>query len=235
MIETEHTFVIEAPIGEVWRYAGDIGNWASSMPGYESFEAVDEMRSTWVLKVALGALTRRVPLQVTITERREPEHIRFELRGDSDPVEGRGTFTAWQEDAQRTSVVVSLAIWGSGPMAATMEAMSRPVVRDMTRVVSDAFKAAVERTGPAAPIVRELRVRPRLPGSGPSVRRAAWSPTGHGWWAWPLGPARVFGRRLARALTSLRGVVSRARRRGALSRSLRGLLRTRLRKRVRRT
>jgi carbon monoxide dehydrogenase subunit G len=235
MIETEHTFVIEAPIGEVWRYAGDIGNWASSMPGYESFEAVDEVRSSWVLKVALGALTRRVPLQVTITERREPEHIRFKLRGDSDPVEGRGTFTAWQQGAQRTSVVVSLAIWGSGPMAATMEAMSRPVVRDMTRVVSDAFKAAVERTGPAAPTVRELRVRPRLPGSGASVRDVRWSPSGRGWWAWPLGPPHVLGRRLVRALTSLRGVVSRAWGSGALSRSLRGLLRTRLRKRVRRT
>jgi carbon monoxide dehydrogenase subunit G len=237
MIETDHTFVIEAPIGEVWGYAGDIGNWASSMPGYESFEAVDELRSNWVLKVALGALTRRVPLQVTITERREPEHIRFELRGDSDPVEGRGTFTAWQEGAQQTSVVVSLAIWGSGPMAATMEAMSRPVVRDMTRVVSDAFKAAVERTGPAAPTVRELRVSPRLPSSGPLVGHIPSSPSGRGWRAWLLGSARVPARRLGRALTSSRGVVSRAGGRVAiaLSRSVRGLIRTWLRKRVRRT
>jgi carbon monoxide dehydrogenase subunit G len=188
MIETDHTFLIDAPIGEVWAHAGDIGNWASSMPGYESFEAVDDLRSRWVLKVALGALTRRVPLQVTITERREPEHIRFELRGISDPVEGRGTFTAWREGAQRTSVVVSLSIWGSGPMAATMEAMSRPVVPRMTRVVSDAFKAAVERKGPGAPPVQPPRVTPR--------RR------------WPAGllePARGVARWLRRALARSRG------------------------------
>ena len=38
--------------------------WASSMPGFESFEAVDDLRSSWVLKVALGALTRRIQLNV---------------------------------------------------------------------------------------------------------------------------------------------------------------------------
>jgi carbon monoxide dehydrogenase subunit G len=159
MIETDHSFVIDAPIGEVWAHAGDIGNWASSMPGYESFEEVDELHSNWVLKVALGALTRRVLLKVTITDRREPGHISFELRGGSDPFEGRGTFAAAARGPQRTSVVVSLAIWGSGPMAATMEAMSRPVVPRMTRVVSDSFKNAVEQSGTAVFEARQSRGR----------------------------------------------------------------------------
>jgi carbon monoxide dehydrogenase subunit G len=177
MIETDHRFEIDAPIGEVWAYASDIGNWASGMPGYESFEAVDELRSNWVLKVALGALTKRIQLNVTITHRHEPDQITFELQGASDPVEGRGTFTAAVETPALTSVVVSLAIWGNGPMAATMEAMSRPVVPRMTRVVSDAFKAAVELTGTAAAdrasVPGSRPVSPQ-PGVGSGRRRQTW-------------------------------------------------------------
>jgi carbon monoxide dehydrogenase subunit G len=180
MIETDHGFVVEAPIGAVWDYARDIGNWASSMPGYESFEEVDEVHSNWVLKVALGALTKRVPLKVTIIERREPEHISFELRGRSDPVEGRGTFTAEAQGPRQTSVEVTLAIWGSGQMAAPMEAMSRPVVPALTRGVSESFKKAVEQTGVAAcdalpvqatprPAIAEARV------GDPRGRRQRWS------------------------------------------------------------
>lgn len=170
MIETDHRFEVDAPIGEVWGYASDIGNWASSMPGYESFESVDELRSNWVLKVALGALTKRIQLNVTITDRHEPDHITFELEGASEPVAGRGTFTAAVETPAQTSVVVSLAIWGNGPMAATMEAMSRPVVPRMTRVVSDAFKAAVEQTGTAA------ADRVSVPGSRPVTPRPSVGP-----------------------------------------------------------
>ena len=114
------------------------------MPGYQSFEAVDELHSKWVLKVALGALTRTVPLEVTITDRRKPDHISFTLRGESDPVDGQGAFTASATGARQTSVVVTLAISGNGPMAATMEAMSRPVVPRMTRVLSEALKTAIE-------------------------------------------------------------------------------------------
>jgi carbon monoxide dehydrogenase subunit G len=172
MIETDHSFVIDAPIDAVWAYASNIGNWASSMPGYESFEEVDELHSNWVLKVALGALTRRVPLKVTITDRREPDRISFELRGGSDPFEGRGAFTAAAPGLEQTSVVVSLAIWGSGPMAATMEAMSRPVVPRMTRAVSESFKNAVERStaGASAAQPAPETTAPPLPTSAPSAR-----------------------------------------------------------------
>ena len=94
MIETDHRFVVEAPIGDVWSYVSEIGNWASSMPGYESFEETDEGHSTWVLKVALGALTRTMRLNVTIDDEREPEFISFSLEGANDPVSGRGSFAA---------------------------------------------------------------------------------------------------------------------------------------------
>jgi carbon monoxide dehydrogenase subunit G len=151
VIETSHRFVVDAEIDHVWAYVSQIDNWASSMPGYQAFEAVDELHSKWVLKVALGALTRTVPLEVTITDRRKPDHISFTLRGESDPVDGQGTFTASATGARQTSVVVTLAISGNGPMAATMEAMSRPVVPHMTRVLSEALKTAIESSA-VAPI-----------------------------------------------------------------------------------
>lgn len=144
MISTDHNFVVNAEIADVWVYVSDIGNWAASMPGYQSFEAVDELHSKWILKVALGALTKTVGLKVTITERREPEFISFTLTGETEPVEGQGTFVASPMQSSKTSVVVTLSIAGNGPMAATMEAMSRPVVPRMTRMVSESLKDAIE-------------------------------------------------------------------------------------------
>jgi carbon monoxide dehydrogenase subunit G len=149
MIETDHQFVVEAPLGDVWSYVSDISNWASSMPGYQSFEETDDRHSTWVLKVALGALTRTMRLNVTIDDRREPEFISFSLEGANDPVGGRGSFAATPAGPRQTSVVVTLAIAGSGPMAGTMEAMSRPVVPRMTRAVSASLKQAIEGSAPA--------------------------------------------------------------------------------------
>ena len=162
MIETDHRFVVEAPLREVWSYVSDISNWASSMPGYESFEETDDRHSTWVLKVALGALTRTTRLNVTIDDQREPDFISFSLEGANDPVSGRGSFAATATGPRQTSVVVTLAIAGRGPMAPTLEAMSRPVVPRMTRAVSESLQQAIEATSPAP-------VRTSAP------RRAWWS------------------------------------------------------------
>jgi carbon monoxide dehydrogenase subunit G len=162
MIETDHRFVVEAPLGDVWSYVSEIGNWASSMPGYQSFEETDERHSTWVLKVALGALTRTMRLNVTIDDEREPDFISFSLDGANDPVSGRGSFAATATGPGQTSVVVALAIAGSGPMAGTMEAMSRPIVPRMTRAVSESLKQAIEASSAA-------------PAPTPAPRRRWWS------------------------------------------------------------
>jgi carbon monoxide dehydrogenase subunit G len=144
VISTDHKFVVNADIGDVWAYVSEIGNWATSMPGYQSFEAVDELHSKWVLKVALGALTKTVGLNVAIIDQREPDYISFTLEGDTEPVGGQGTFVASPTESGQTSVLVTLSIAGTGPMAGTMEAMSRPVVPRMTRVVSESLKDAIE-------------------------------------------------------------------------------------------
>jgi carbon monoxide dehydrogenase subunit G len=144
MISTDHSFVVDAEIGDVWAYVSNIANWAASMPGYQSFEPIDELHSKWILKVALGALTKTVGLYVTITEQREPEYISFTLKGDTEPVDGQGTFGASPTELSQTSVLVTLSIAGSGAMAATMEAMSRPIVPRMTRIVSESLKEAIE-------------------------------------------------------------------------------------------
>jgi carbon monoxide dehydrogenase subunit G len=146
VLETQQTFTIDAPIEEVWAYVCDISNWATSMPGYQSFEEVDERNSKWVIKVALGALTRTVLLDVQITEWREPDRVAFSLRGENDPVEGDGTFAAIAADGV-TDITFVLAISGNGPMAATMEAMSRPVVPRMASAIGESLKRAIEEGG----------------------------------------------------------------------------------------
>lgn len=196
MIETEHRFSIDVSIDEVWAYVRDIGNWAASMPGYQSFELVDELRSKWVLKVAMGALTRTVRLNVEIIEQREPDHIAFQLQGENDPVVGTGSFHA-AADASATAVAFTLAITGSGPMAGTMEAMSRPIVPRMARQVGEALKTAIESTaepsmpasaGGSATVARPARATST---DGPPVRQRP-------------GLLRRLWLRLRRAVTSVR-------------------------------
>jgi len=161
VIETEHSFQIAAPLDEVWDYVRNIENWASSMPGYSSFELVDDQHSKWVLKVSMGALVRTVKLAVEITEQRKPDHIAFSLEGENDPVHGTGTFDAKANGLTETDVAFTLAITGSGAAAGTMEAISRPIVPRMARKVGDKLKEEIEgRSGTTSAAAVEVRVGP---------------------------------------------------------------------------
>jgi carbon monoxide dehydrogenase subunit G len=134
--------IVDAQIEDVWVYVSNIGNWAGSMPGYQSFEEIDDRHSKWELKVSLGALTRAVSLGVEIGGWREPGHVDFMLHGERDPIDGRGSFDA-RASGGRTEVAIKLQIQGRGPMASTMEAMSGRVLSRMADGIVAALLAGV--------------------------------------------------------------------------------------------
>lgn len=144
MLEARETIDLDAPLVDVWSYVSDIGNWARNMPGYQSFELIDERESLWTLKVGLGALVRTVGLRVEITEWDEPDHVAFRLRGITDPVEGHGTYDARAADDSETAVDVTLRLSGTGPMANAMEGMARPVIPRIVSGLTEAIKRDVE-------------------------------------------------------------------------------------------
>lgn len=148
MLEVHRDLIVDAQIEDVWAYVSNIRNWAGSMPGYQSFEEIDDRHSRWELKVSLGALTRAVGLGVEIGERREPDHVDFMLHGERDPIDGRGSFDA-RVSVGGTEVEIKLQIQGRGPMAATMEAMSGRVLSRMADGIVAALLAAVSCPGQA--------------------------------------------------------------------------------------
>lgn len=94
MPEVEHTALIAAPLGAVWNFVRDMGNWAPYIVGYQDHKMLSDTDSVWTLKGEVGGLTRTVQMRVHITEWNEPEQVTFALEGINEPMAGSGSFLA---------------------------------------------------------------------------------------------------------------------------------------------
>lgn len=144
MPEISHEFRVKRGIDNVWRFAGDIGNFANCMPGLKQFEALDEHHSFWVISFSLGPLQKTLEFDVTVTDLEPGQRLRFELVARNDPVRGHGEFETTPVADDETKIQVALAITGSGPMAPMMEAMARPFMPKLARDFSNALAKALE-------------------------------------------------------------------------------------------
>ena len=147
MLETHESFEVHAPIERVWAYASDMRNWAANMPGYDSFEPLNEMDSRWTLKPKVGPFRRTVQMLVHVAEWEAPRHIGFQMRSENDPVEGTGAFDAQELGPSLTGVTLSLRLDSHGPMAGMMESMARPVLPRMAKSFAEAMARDIEQSG----------------------------------------------------------------------------------------
>lgn len=92
MPEVEHSTTVAAPVGAVWKFVREMGNWAPFVRGYQEHRTLNAEDSVWSVKGELGTMKRRVELRVRITEWKEPDHVRFTLEGINEPVVGSGMF-----------------------------------------------------------------------------------------------------------------------------------------------
>jgi len=145
-LESEETFVVNAPREKVWDYTSDMRNWATNMPGYESFEQLNDTDSRWTLEVKIGPFRRTVRMVVHLTEWNEPEHVAFTLRSETDPVTGTGGFDAIATGECETTVKLRLRIDSSGPMAGMMESLARPVLARMQKSFAEAIAEDIEKS-----------------------------------------------------------------------------------------
>ncbi|WP_300014668.1 SRPBCC family protein [Pseudonocardia sp.] len=169
MLATEQPFAVDASLEQVWAYVGDMANWAGNLPGYQSFEVLDETDSLWTLKVALGALVRTVRLRIHITEWRAPDHVAFTLTGVGDPIEGQGSFDARPSGDARSEVLLTLAVAGNGQMAGVMESMARPVLPRLGKGLAEALRAEIEQRARAStvPVTATAHTAPAPAGVSP--------------------------------------------------------------------
>jgi carbon monoxide dehydrogenase subunit G len=144
-LESKESFVVHAPRDAVWSYTSDMRNWAANMPGYQSFEQLSDTDSRWTLQLKLGPFKRTVRMVVHITDWDEPERVSFNLKSETDPVNGSGGFVATTQGENETLVDLHLVIDSTGPMAGMMESMARPVLERMQKSFASAITEDIER------------------------------------------------------------------------------------------
>ncbi len=92
MPEVTYKTVMNLDVHKIWDFVQDMNNWAPMLTGYQEHEIDTDTHSVWTLKGDVGVLSRKVRLDVNITEWNGPERVEFTLTGLNEQVEGDGTF-----------------------------------------------------------------------------------------------------------------------------------------------
>lgn len=145
MPEIKHELQVKQNIDDVWKFAGNICNFAESLPGCESCEVLDDAHSHWIVRFNVGPLNKALQFDVEITEFDPGNRLRFDMTARNDPVTGYGEFKTIALSEQETKIKLALAINGRGPLAPMMEALSSPLMPGLAKDFSDSLVEALGR------------------------------------------------------------------------------------------
>ncbi len=152
MIEAEHAVTVGTDIDQVWEYVRDINRWALLFPGCREYEAIDDRRSRWVIKVGAGGLVKTVNVLVDVDRWDGPGSVEFSYRLETEPVTGSGSYLAVSQGGNATDIMLHLRVQGAGQAAPMWEALSRPLLPQMARSFANELKSEIEKaSGLAAP------------------------------------------------------------------------------------
>lgn len=144
MIESEHSFVIDTSIENVWNYVEDIRGWASIFPGHQDCTLINDDDSEWTIKVSAAGVTRTDKVKVHVEKWDGPENVNFVFDVTDLPVEGNGTYLATKKSTNETEVTLKVCIIGSGPMAPMWEAVGTPILPEFVKAFAAKLKAEIE-------------------------------------------------------------------------------------------
>jgi len=135
MPEVEHSTQVTVPIGTVWNFVEDMGNWAPFLTGYQRHEVINRDESIWVVKGELGGLSRTAEFKVHVTEWREPELVTFTMEGIHEPVTGSGEFRAFDLSAgEKPTLVEQTKVPETGNLLSRLwSRLSRWLLRKATK------------------------------------------------------------------------------------------------------
>lgn len=127
MAATQRDLQVGQPIGQVWNFVSDMGNWATQMPGYVSHEAINADDSAWTLNVDLGPFQRSVIVDVRVVRWAEPSAVDFEIKGRYEPFSGSGTYRA-EPTGEGVRIHLAFEAEPSGSMAKMITPFVGPVL-----------------------------------------------------------------------------------------------------------
>ena len=88
----EGKFTLKAPIQKVWDFLLEPGTLASSIPGGEKVEVIDDKTYGCIVKQSVGPISVRFKFNVVLTEVNPPKYVKAVGRGEA--MGKLGTFTS---------------------------------------------------------------------------------------------------------------------------------------------
>lgn len=162
-MEFDNSFVVAAPVQDVWDLLLDVERVAPCMPGAQVLEQTGDDAYKVAIKVKLGPMTMNYKGDVEILEK-DPATHRATMHAKAKEVRGQGTASAnvrmtlqEQGAATQTSIVTEMRMSGKAA------AMGQGVIQDVAAMLTDTFAhnlaALVE--GAGQPTVEAEAVPPR--------------------------------------------------------------------------
>jgi uncharacterized protein len=154
-MEFQNTFLVQAPVDEVWRLLLDVERVAPCMPGAQVLEQTADDAYRVAVKIKLGPMTMNYKGDVEILDK-NPSARHATMRAKAKEARGQGTASAdirmaLREQPGGTEASITTSMQMSGKAAA----MGQGVIKDVAASLTDTFArnlaAMVDRGGAAAP------------------------------------------------------------------------------------
>jgi uncharacterized protein len=138
-MEFENTFVVDAPVEEVWGLLLDVERIAPCMPGAQVLEQTGDDAYKVAVKVKLGPMTMNYKGDVEIVEKDDGSH-QATMRAKAKEARGQGTASANMKMALRpTGDGTEASILTEMQMSGKAAAMGQGVIKDVAATLTDTF------------------------------------------------------------------------------------------------
>ena len=152
-MEFENTFVVDAPVEEVWDLLLDVERIAPCMPGAQVLEQTGDDAYKVAVKVTLGPMTMNYKGDVEIVDKDDDAH-QATMRAKAKEARGQGTASANMRMALRPAEGgTEASILTEMQMSGKAAAMGQGVIKDVAATLTDTFAQNVARLveAPAEP------------------------------------------------------------------------------------
>src|SRR5258705_2832135 len=153
-MEFENTFVVQAPVEEVWDLLLDVERIAPCMPGAQVLEQTGDDAYKVAVKVKLGPMTMNYKGDVEIVDKDASAH-QATMRAKAKEARGQGTASAnirmalrEQDAGTEASIVTEMQM--SGKAAAMGQGVIKDVAGSLTDTFAQNLAAMVRAGGPSA-------------------------------------------------------------------------------------
>src|SRR4029078_9445094 len=164
-MEVENTFVVDAPMEEVWDLLLDVERIAACMPGAQVLEQTGDDAYKVAVKVKLGPMTMNYKGDVEIVEKDDGSH-QATMRAKAKGARREGPASANMRMALRPAEGgTEASILTEMQMSGKAAAMGQGVIKDVAATLTDTFAQNVAKLGEAPPDAP----RPPVQGEPPAL------------------------------------------------------------------